>query len=103
MPFELGKWLVICDRCGFERKNDQVQKTWDGYMVCKPEVKIGCFETRHPLDFIRTKPDNQSVPFVRKAPEETFVTGVTYDTSVGVQENTIPTGTFTTNNETLED
>lgn len=93
MNFELGKWLVICDRCGFQRKNDEVIKTWDSFIVCKPEVKTGCFEHRHPLDFIRSTPDDMSVPFTRPSQTETFVTGVTYvAVSVGTQDTTIPSG-----------
>lgn len=103
MPFEPGKWNVICDRCGFQRKNDQVVKTWDNFMVCGPSTGKTCFETRHPQDFVRAKPDNQAVAFVRKAPAETYRTVDTISSTVGVQETTIPTGNFTTNNETLEE
>ena len=94
MSFDSGKWLVICDRCGFQRKNDEVQKTWDGHMVCAPITGKTCFETRHPQDFVRARPDNSSVDFVRKAPTETFADRTPIDSSVGTQENTIPTGTF---------
>ena len=92
--FQMGKWLVVCDRCGFQRFNDEVQKTWDGHMVCSPSTGKTCFETRHPQDFVRSKPDDTSVEFTRKAPAETFVTVDTIASSVGVQETTIPTGTF---------
>lgn len=63
--FESGKWLVICDRCGFRRNNDQVVKTWDNWYVCAPSTGKTCFETRHPQDFVRSKSDNQTVPYVR--------------------------------------
>lgn len=101
MEFQLGKWLVICDRCGFKRYSDQVQKTWDNYLVCKPAVKIGCWEERHPQDFVRAKIDDTSVPYTRPQPVD-IQREVNYvSTSVGVQETTIPAGTFTENNETL--
>lgn len=102
MVFEIGKWLVLCDRCGFRRTSDQIVKTWDGYMVCAPSIKPGCFETRHPQDFVRDKPDDQSVPFTRSEGADVFRTVDTIAPSVGVQETTIPEGHFTTNNETIE-
>lgn len=68
--FELGKWLVICDRCGFRRKApDEIIDTWDGFKVCAPHIK-GCWEARHPLDFVRGKPDIQSVSYTRPQPAE---------------------------------
>lgn len=99
MSFQLGKWLVLCDRCGFRRYSDQVVKTWDNLMVCAPSVKPGCYETRHPQDLLRAKVDDTSVPFVRPESADVF-TSITYS-EAGVQEKTIPTGTFTSNNNTL--
>lgn len=63
--FKFGLWNVICDRCGFKRKSNQVMHTWDGLIVCSPSTGKTCYETRHPQDFVRTKPDDQSVPFTR--------------------------------------
>lgn len=93
----LGQWNVICDQCGVKRKSDQVTKRWDGLIVCKTEVRPGCFEHRHPQDFIRTVPDNQSVPFTRPEGTDTFIEPDYVDSDIGVQENTKPAGTF--NNE----
>lgn len=56
----LGLWNVICDRCGFKCKSNEVRKTWDNLIVCEP-----CFETRHPQDFVRSKPDQEAVAFTR--------------------------------------
>lgn len=67
-----GEWNVICDRCGFKRKSSQVVKTWDNFIVCSPIIKSGCFETRHPQDFVRAVKDDQTVPFVRREPAEVF-------------------------------
>jgi hypothetical protein len=92
MQYEPGKWLVICDRCGFKRMNDEVQKTWDNFMVCKPTIKMGCFETRHPLDFVRAVKEDTGVPFTRPQQPDLFVEVDYVDSSVGVQENTIPSG-----------
>ena len=99
MPLRLGQWLVLCDRCHFKRYSDQVQETWDGLMVCKPTVKQGCFETRHPQDFVRLKSEQDQVPFSRPRPTDVFTdrSGV-IDVSVGVQETTIPSGNFNSAN-----
>lgn len=93
MAFQLGKWHVICDRCGFKRFNDEVTKTWDGFMVCAKSTGKTCYETRHPQEFVRTKADDTSVSFVRSRPTDIFVEVDTIDSSVGTQENTIPSGT----------
>ena len=71
--FKLGEWSVICDRCGWSRLSSQVVETWDGLIVCSPRVKDGCFETRHPQDFIRSVKDDSSVPFVRSRPTDVYV------------------------------
>jgi hypothetical protein len=64
-------------------------------MVCAPSTGKFCFETRHPQEFIRSKPDNTSVPFTRP-PKEVFINVPYIDSSVGVQEPFIPPGTFNT-------
>lgn len=87
---ELGKWNVICDRCGFKFKSDEVMQEWTGLIVCRKK----CFETRHPQDFVRPVKDDQSVPFTRPEAPDQFVS-VTYDTVTGTHEYTIPSGTFT--------
>ena len=88
--YQAGKWLVICDRCGFKRMSDEVTQTWDNYIVCKPVIKSGCYETRHPQDFVRAKVDDTSVPYTRPQPTDLTTTVNYVASSVGVQENTIP-------------
>lgn len=89
--WQLGKWLVICDRCGFKKTNDQVAKEpWTGLRVCKDT----CWEPRHPQEFVRPRPDEQAVPFTRPEPTDQ-TTSVTYDQSGA--HHTKPSGTF--NNE----
>lgn len=55
-----GKWIAICDVCGFRHYSDELQKDWRGLMVCKED-----FETKHPQLFIKSKIDNPSVDWVR--------------------------------------
>ena len=91
---ELGQNNVICDRCGVKRKSNQVTQTWDRLIVCSPTIKSGCFEHRHPQDFVRSIKDDQAPVISRPEGTDTFV-GPTYiDESIGHQENTKPTGTF---------
>lgn len=95
----LGQWNVICDQCGVKRKSSQVTKRWDGLIVCTTETRPGCFETRHPQDFVRTVVDNQSVAFTRPEAADQFVDVTYIEETVGTQERDKPTGTF--NTETL--
>lgn len=87
----LGQWNVICGVCGWKMKSSDVKTRWDGLVVCKLD-----WEPKHPSLLIRSPKPQQPVPFTRPEQEDTFV-GPTYiSTSVGNQENTVPTGTFNT-------
>lgn len=66
--FKRGGWNIICDVCGQKFKNDQVQKRWDGLMVCKQD-----FETDHPQKFIRVRESGIAVPIIRERPEDVFI------------------------------
>lgn len=83
----LGKWLCICDRCGRKRTNVEVTKEWTGLMVCKDT----CFETRHPQDFVRGRPDKQTVPYTRPESTDQFIEVTYADTGDSAD---IPAGTF---------
>lgn len=86
---ELGSWNVTCMRCGVKRKNYDIAKEWTGLLVCRDK----CLDFRHPQDFVRAVKDDQSVPFTSPPPTDASA-APTYDTTTGVQEHTIPTGTF---------
>lgn len=90
----LGQWNVICDQCGVKRKSSEVTKRWDGLIVCKTEVRPGCFEHRHPQDFVRTVVDDQSVAFTRPEATDQFITVNYISDAIGVQENTLPPEMF---------
>ena len=87
-----GDWNAICDRCGFKFKASELRKTWDGWMVCGKD-----WEARHPQDFIRSRPDKQSVPWSRPEKTDSFITVDYVDSSIGTQETSIPSGTFDPN------
>jgi hypothetical protein len=58
---KLGSWNACCDRCGRNRKGDELKKTWDGLWVCAEH-----WEPRHPQDFVRAVRENPTPPFIRK-------------------------------------
>lgn len=86
--WSLGKWYVMCPRCGRNRTNDMVLKEPEtNLMVCRD----GCWDPRHPQDFVRGKPDNMSVPYPRPEPTDQFVEVTYADTGPSAD---IPSGTF---------
>lgn len=106
----LGEWIAICDVCGFRFHSGDLRERWDGMMVCRDD-----WEERHPSDFFRATPDDQTVPWTSPADSEsggTDVNGNTFppaenttQTDLGTQVDTngdnIPDGTFGDNNGTL--
>ncbi len=69
-----GRWKVECDRCGFDYKSDQLRKEWQGLRTCFGPGTNGCFEDRHPQDFVRAKPDRQAVAWARPPSEVVTIT-----------------------------
>lgn len=70
--YKEGDANAICDRCGFECKLSQLKREWNGLMTCDDSVN-GCWEPRHPQDFLRAVPDNQSVPNARPEQPDQFL------------------------------
>lgn len=66
-----GGWNVICDRCGFKKKNTELKLEWDNLLVCKN----GCWEPRQPQDYIRAIPDGYPVPMPRPEAPDVFING----------------------------
>lgn len=65
--YKPGNWLAICDVCGFEYFNDELQKRWDGLMVCRKD-----YETRHPQEFMRGRPE-RTIPWSRPEQPDTII------------------------------
>lgn len=63
-----GEWNAICDVCGFKKKSHELKKRWDGLMVCRTD-----WETRHPQDLLRVKPEKITPPWVRPESTDVFV------------------------------
>ena len=65
--YRSGDWRAICDSCGEKHYASELRQRWDGFKVCSE-----CWEPRHSQDFLRTKPDNQTVPWSRPQTTDTF-------------------------------
>jgi hypothetical protein len=66
--FILGDSKAVCDVCGFDMHQSQLRKRWDGAMVCAKD-----FETRHPQDSIRARPERSNVRDARPAVEPRYL------------------------------
>jgi len=63
-----GAWNAICDVCGFKFKSTSLRKRWDNLMVCEKD-----WESRHPMDFLKTPKEDLSIPWTRHEAIDTFV------------------------------
>ena len=77
--YKPGDWYITCDVCGKKMRSSKARHRWDGFIVCDAD-----FEHRHPMDFIRVKPDNLTVPFSRPKETPTFVSVTYVDTGTGL-------------------
>lgn len=68
MTYIPGDYYVICDECGGKFRASQTRMRWDKARVCKRD-----WETRHPQDFVRGRPDRQNVPHARPEPTDVFL------------------------------
>lgn len=66
--FILGDSKAACDVCGFDYKQSQLRKRWDGAMVCDKD-----WEARHPLDSLVARSERQLVIDARPAPAYRFL------------------------------
>lgn len=65
-----GQWNAICDQCGFEYKSAQIRLQWNGLRTCCGPDTNGCWEPRHPQEFVKGKADKQAPPWTRPEPPE---------------------------------
>ena len=66
--FVLGDSKSTCDVCGFDFKQSQLRKRWDGAMVCSKD-----WEPRHEQDKIKIRPERNNVKDARIPPDPHFV------------------------------
>jgi hypothetical protein len=76
-----GGWKVICDVCGRLFKEHDLQKRWDGVMVCS-----GDWEPRQPQDFVRGVADKQAPPWTRPEASDDFLFVCTPITSQAIAD-----------------
>ena len=68
--FISGEWNLICDVCSIKYKAGKAKHRWDGFIVCP-----NCYEQRHPQDFVRSRQDKITVPYIRP-PADIFIIDV---------------------------
>lgn len=64
---KLGDYNAVCYECGMTRKASQMKRHWKGYWVC-PEH----WEPREAQDFVKTRPDFQTPPWIQDRPTNNF-------------------------------
>jgi len=74
---------MICDRCGFKCKSNQIKQEWTGLMTCDATVN-NCWEPRNAQDFVRGIPDKQSVLPARPDPNNSEITYWQYPCIAGI-------------------
>jgi hypothetical protein len=62
-----GEWNLLCDVCSKKIKASEARHRWDGLIVCTED-----YETRHAQDFVRVKPEKNTIPFSRPQQEDVF-------------------------------
>lgn len=77
---------VICDVCGRKFKSYELEKRWDGYMVCAKD-----WEQRNILDFYRVRNDVHQLDWTRSDDES----GKTWTPSFVNLTQTVGTGSIT--------
>jgi hypothetical protein len=63
-----GDFNIIDERTGSKIKRSQARKEWTNLIVGK-----GSFEQRHPMDFLRVRPDHQAAPDPRTESTDGFL------------------------------
>ena len=61
MTYIPGDYLMKCDRCGGVFLRSRMREEWTGLWVCTR----GCWEQRHPQDFVEGVEDDMTVPVAR--------------------------------------
>lgn len=84
-----GDWWLLCDQCQRKMRFSASTKRWDGLIV-HSDPNEGCFETRHPQEFVRSVPDQHPLPVVRPDND-----GVDMGTSVTLADDYTFDGSFT--------
>ena len=76
---------VICQRCGFKYKAEQVREEWTGLLVCHGPRTNDCWEPRNRQDFQRPHRPTKPLPWKRPEATDSFVTVQRQSLLIGVQ------------------
>lgn len=68
-----GNWKVTCHVCGFWYPSSEIQKRWDGVLVCPKD-----YELRHPQTLIKVRGERAFPTFVSKDLSPDPTTGICY-------------------------
>ena len=83
MTYHHGRHKMACERCGAAYLDSQIREEWTGAMVCFGPGTRGCWEPRHPQEFVKAPPEEQTVENVRTRNwvpiSEAYPNGVTSD------------------------
>lgn len=75
----LGDWNAACDVCGFKFKASELSSRWDGMKCCAK-----CWDPRHPQDFVRGVPEQQTPPWTRPRGEDVMAAVCSPSTSSAI-------------------
>lgn len=76
-----GNWKVTCQVCGFWYPSSEINKRWDGLLVCDKDN-----EPRHPQTLIRVRGETAVPLFTNNDGEDQFIYQCDYVTSQGVAD-----------------
>jgi hypothetical protein len=65
MAYIPGEWWVLCDACQLKTHASKVSKRPTDGLLVHTDPAFGCWETRHPQEFVRSVKDNNVLPFIR--------------------------------------
>ncbi len=65
MAYIPGEWWVLCDACQRKTLASKVAKRPTDGLLVHSDPAEGCWETRHPQEFVRAVKDNNPLPFTR--------------------------------------
>ena len=68
MAYKPFNYWMICPRCGGQYRKSDMKEEWTGLWVCSH----GCYQKRHPQDFVTSVEEDPSVPVVRPDVKQTM-------------------------------
>ena len=83
--FASGQWNFFCDLCGRKEKSSLGVKTWDNHWVCRRHKEV-----RNPQDFLKGIKDDQTLPWVRSEPPDTYLTYCTLEGTISGPGYAVP-------------